>query len=97
VKITTNSPELTERRIGECVSAVLGTQHLRRATAYISPTLVIKASAQRRYRKNERSITMLVTVGKPNFAEQRFIRVCQRAGMCFPLKQIQLKFWPKKS
>jgi hypothetical protein len=96
VKITTSNPELTERRIGECVSAVLGDSNMRRATAYISPTLTIKASAQRRYRKNEKSVTVLVTVGKPNFEQRRFIRVCQKAGMCFPLRQISWKFWPKK-
>lgn len=96
MNITTKNPELAERRTGECVSAVLGTKNLRRATAYISPKLVIKASAQRRYRGNEAFVTVLVTVGRPNFAERRFIKVCQRAGMCFPLKQLQLKFWPAK-
>jgi hypothetical protein len=95
MNIQTTNPELTERRIGECVSAVLG-MNLRKATAYISPSLTIKASAQRRYRKNEPSCTLLVTIGKPNFLERRFIKVCQKAGMAFPLKQIQWKHWPKK-
>lgn len=96
MNIQTNNPELTERRIGECVSAVLGTKNLRRATAFISPALTIKATAQRREDKREKSRTLLVTVGTPNFVERRFIRVCQKAGMCFPLRQVQLKFWPKK-
>jgi hypothetical protein len=95
VNIQTTNPELTERRIGECVSDVLG-MNLRRATAYISPKLTIKATAQRRYRKNEKSATLLVTIGSPNFIERRFIKVCQKAGMCFPLKQVQWKHWPKR-
>ena len=91
MKITTNNHELTERRIGECVSLVLEMPNLRRATAYISPSLTVKATAQRRRDKRATRITTLVTVGKPNFVERRFIRICQKAGMCFPIRNIQLK------
>jgi hypothetical protein len=96
MNLTTENIEVTNRKIGECVADVLGGT-VRRATAYISPKLTIKATAQRKQRKSgDKSVTMLVTVGAPNFAERRFIKVCQKAGMCFPLRQIQWKFWPKK-
>ena len=55
-----------------------------------------KATAQQRISKRARYATMLVTVGAPNFLERRFIRVCQKAGMCFPLRQVQLKYWSKR-
>jgi hypothetical protein len=87
--------EYTMRRLGEAVGDVL-CGSARRATAYISPTLTIKATAQRRQDGRDKSATALVTIGKPNFVERRFIRVCQKAGMAFPLRQIQWKDWPKK-
>ena len=96
MKLSTTNTDLTERKIGECVNDVLNGANIRRATAFISSTLTIKATAQHRFRKNERSSTMLVTVGRPNFVERRFIRICQKAGVCFPLRQIQWKHWTKK-
>lgn len=96
MKLTTTNLDLTERKIGECVSSVLGIANMRRATAYISETLTIKATAQRRMDKRSRSNTVLVTVGAPNFAERRFIRVCKKAGCAFPLRQVQFKYWGKK-
>lgn len=89
--------EYAMRKLGEAVGDVVCQSHIRRATAFISPTLTMKATAQRKQDKRARSATVLVTVGAPNFVERRFIRVCQKAGMAFPLNQIQWKFWPKKS
>lgn len=87
--------EYAMRKLGECVGDVAyGT--VRKATAFISPTLTIKATAQRRQDKRSKSVTVLVTAGAPNFLERRFIKVCQKAGMAFPLRQIQWKLWPKK-
>lgn len=87
--------EYAMRKLGLAVGDVITSTNIRRATAYISPTLTMKATAQRRQDGRDKSATVLVTVGKPNFVERRFIRVCQKAGMCFPLQQIQWKFWPK--
>jgi hypothetical protein len=87
--------EYAMRKLGEAIGDVAyGTA--RRATAYISPTLTMKATAQRKQDKRARYSTVLVTVGTPNFVERRFIKVCQKAGMCFPLNQIQWRAWPKK-
>lgn len=88
--------QTTQKKIGQCVQDVLTIKNCRRATAYMSPTLTIKATAQRRQDKRAKTSTVLVTIGKPNFLERRFIRVCQKAGCVFPLNQIQWKFWPKK-
>lgn len=96
VNINTESSAITERRIGECVADVLGIPNLRRATAYISDKLTIKATAQRRTDKRNKSVTVLVTVGRPNFLERKFIKVCKDAGCAFPLRQVQHKFWKKK-
>ena len=88
--------EYAMRKLGEAVGDVIAGSNVRRATAFISPTLTMKATAQRRQDKRSKSSTVLVTVGAPNFLERRFIRVCQKAGMAFPLKQVQLRYWPVK-
>lgn len=88
--------EYAMKKLGQAVGDVLTSPNCRRATAYISPKLTIKATAQRRPDGRDKSATCLVTVGTPNFVERRFIKVCQKAGMAFPLNQIQWKFWPKK-
>jgi hypothetical protein len=88
--------EYAQRKLGECVGDVICSDNVRKAIAYISPTLTIKATAQRRNDRRAKSATVLVTVGKPNFAERRHIKVCQKAGMCFPLNHIEWKNWPNK-
>lgn len=88
--------EYAMKKLGEAVGDVLVMRNCRRATAFITPKLTIKATAQRRQDGRDKSATCLVTVGRPNFLERRFIKVCQKAGMAFPLNQIQWKFWPKK-
>lgn len=88
--------EYAMRKLGEAVGDVIMGSNVRRATAFISPTLTMKATAQRRSDRRHQHATVLVTVGRPNFIERRFIRVCQKSGMAFPLRQIQWKHWPKK-
>lgn len=85
-----------QAKIGQCVQDVLSVKNCRRATAYLSDKLTVKATAQRRIDKRDKSATILVTVGQPNFIERRFIRICKKAGMAFPLQQIQWKHWPAK-
>ena len=69
---------------------------VRRATIYLSPKLTAKATRQRRYNKRDTRETFLVTVGVPNYAEQIFIKLCKKAKEPFPVKKVQLRFWPKK-
>jgi hypothetical protein len=67
-----------------------------KATKYLSPKLVIKATRRDRPSKRERSVSVVVTIGIPNYRERDFIKKCQRAGESFPVKRIQFQFWPKK-
>lgn len=88
--------EYAMRKLGEAVGDVVTGRNVRRATAFISPTFTMKASAQRRQDKRAKSATVLVTVGAPNFSERRFIRACQKSGVVFPVTGIQWKLWPKR-
>ena len=65
----------------------------RRVTKYLSPTLVVKATAFHKDRKGARSRTIAVTIGKPNYAERAFISVCDKAGEPFPVAKCQTKDW----
>lgn len=87
---------LIERKAGEVIDLILFTKNLRKATAYLSETYVIKATHQFRPMKHDRGNTLLVTCGKPNFLERRYIRLCKKAGVAFPLKQIHLEWYEKR-
>ena len=62
------------------------------ATKYFSEQEVVRA-VRRRYKgkikKND--IYIIFKIGKPNFAERKFIKLCKKSGEPFPIKKIQLK------
>lgn len=68
----------------------------RKATAYISDSMVATATARHRPDGRAKRTEFVVKLGAPNFLERRFIKACKKVGVCFPLRQVQLKWWPKK-
>lgn len=78
----------------KAVEALVHDRSLKRATVYLDPKLVVKATRQRKYDAREKAKTILVTIGRPNYLERKFVAQCKKAGMAFPLKQVQLKAWP---
>lgn len=66
----------------------------RRATLYVAPDYVITACLQNRPRKRDKRHTIILKIGRPNFRERAFIKACQKAGEPFPVKKVQLKFYP---
>lgn len=79
------------------IAAVLQ-PNIYRATKFISPTLVIKATRRRFKGKLQngraKQETILLTIGKPNYLERHFIKLCRQAREPFPIKAIQLKLVP---
>ena len=71
-------------------------RNVRKATKYVLPNLTIKATRQKKPDGRDRQETFIVTIGKPNYLERKFIKACIKAKEPFPIKKIQLKFWPKK-
>ena len=69
---------------------------VRRATVYLSSDLVVKFSRLRPRSLRDRSETLVFTVGKPNYRERLFVKMCVKAGEPFPVKKVQLTPWPKK-
>lgn len=70
-----------------------GCKPTRRATLYVGPDYVISACLQNKPDKRSRRHTIILKIGRPNFKEREFIRLCQRAGEPFPVKKIQIKFY----
>ena len=66
---------------------------VRRATKYISPTCTVKATRQHKPDGRKRSVTIILTIGAPNYAERAFIAACKKAGETFPVRKVQLKAW----
>lgn len=72
-----------------------------KATKFVSPKLIIRATRSRyrgRLTRKGDNIDITLTIGRPNYAEREFIKVCQKANEPFPLKKVQLKLYnpPKK-
>ena len=83
-----------DRVIDALLTPRAGTKATRRVTFYIAPDYVISACFQNRMRKSDRRHTIIVKIGKPNFREREFICSCQNAKEPFPVKKLQLKFYP---
>lgn len=65
------------------------------AVRYISPKFRIKAT-----RRLNGSLALggeiVLSFGRPNFLERIFVKQCIKADVPFPVRKIQLRFWPKR-
>lgn len=65
----------------------------KKATKYLNERQIIRAVRKTYGGKFGRgNIEVTLTIGKPNYVEREFIKLCKKAGEKFPLKQVQLKF-----
>ena len=62
-----------------------------RATLFLGEQLVVKATRPHKYIKRSRGDTILLTVGKPNYKERKFIKLCKKAGEPVPVRRIQIE------
>lgn len=76
------------------LSTVVSDSDVKRATKYISDKLVVRAT-RRLYKKypNRKTdnIEIHVTIGRPNYVEREFIKLCKRANESFPIKRVIVK------
>ena len=67
----------------------------RRATKYLSEREVVKMTRRvyklRKGRPLKSPLEVVLTRGRPNYAEREFIRKCKKAGEPFPVRKIQLR------
>lgn len=67
----------------------------RKATVFVSESQIVRATLPRRYSKRDRSTTLLVTIGKPAFAERELLKRAAKKGISLKGK-LHLTDWPKK-
>ena len=86
-----------ERAISQVASVILR-YDIKRATKYLLPNYTVKATVQGNPDGRSRQRTILVTYGRPNYVEERFIKLAKKAGEPFPVKKVQMKnFTGKKA
>ena len=68
----------------------------KKATKYFSANEVIKATYHGKRYARARAHHVVVTVGKPNYAERAFIKKAIRAGEPFPIRKIQIHIPAKR-
>lgn len=68
---------------------------LRSAVKYVSPQLRAKATKRFKTSAASKGMEIVVTVGKPNWSERKFVKQCELAGEKFPVQRLQMSWWPK--
>lgn len=69
-----------------------------RATKYIAPNHIVRAT-RKSYKYHggpKENYEIMLTIGKPNFAEREFVKRCKKANEPFPVKKVQLRFPMKR-
>ncbi len=82
--------------LGRIITTLID-QDAKKVTAFLSPLLTVKASRRLcdgKIHRRARTIDVVVTIGKPNYQERRFIKDYQRAGEPFPVKRLQITMPP---
>ena len=86
--------KITRSSIARVTEAVLEAG-FKMATVYLAPDLIVRCTATHKPDRRYRQTTVVLTAGKPNFRECKFIAACKKAGEPFPVRKMQLKHWPK--
>jgi len=87
--------EITEEGVSLAVFSLLQNK-ARKATVYRSEKQVVTATRRHKPDARSRTIEICVKLGAPNYRERQFIKACKKAHEPFPVRKVQLKFWPKK-
>ena len=64
---------------------------IKRTTKIISARLIVRAT-----RRHPRANEFVLKIGSPNYLERDFIKLCTKAGEPYPIKNVQIKYYPKK-
>jgi hypothetical protein len=88
--------KIPRNAVARVVEAIMETPDLKRATLYLDDRTVVKATRIHKVYACERSHSLVLTYGKPNYAERKFIALCKKAGEPLPVRKIQLKWYPVK-
>ena len=77
--------------VARVINLVLSDSSVKKASYIISPVLTITGTRRCKTRKNDRTVEMVLTIGKPNFANRQFIKLAKASGEPFPIKKIRFQ------
>ena len=84
------------RVIASVFETLLSDRSHRSCVAYVAHNLVVRATRHGKPDPRISRLYIMVTLGRPNFAERKFIKLLKKSGEHFPVRKIQIKFFPKK-
>lgn len=84
--------ELAAKSFQVMMQCLLLVPKLKKATKYLHPKLVVKATRIGKFDARMKTVEFKVTVGAPNYQERKFIKLCEKAGEKFPIRKVQLKY-----
>ncbi len=78
----------------QVIEAVVNDSNVKRAVKYISPKMIARATRTGKKAVRSGNIEITLTIGKPNYLEREFIKLCNKAKEPYPIKIVQLKMFP---
>jgi hypothetical protein len=75
---------------------VMVDNRVHKAVKYVSEKSTIKVTRIGKPDKRGMRLDFRVTMGVPNYLERKFIKDCKKVGESFPVKKIQIKYYPVK-
>lgn len=83
--------------VAEVVRTVINAK-AHKATKYLSDREIVRATRRlvRGKIPNSKNIELILTIGRPNYAERKFIKLCKKASEPFPVRKVQVKPAPKR-
>jgi len=84
--------------INQTIEGLLRTDSWK-ATKYLSPRLVIRATRIRtrgRFRDLDNDTRVVLSIGRPNYLEREFIIRAAYVGKAFPVKRLQFRALPRR-
>ena len=88
--------KVPRNQVARVVETLLECPDLKQASVFLSPDTCIKATRIYKYDGRKGNEDIRLTIGKPNYLARRFVKACQKAGEPFPIRKVQLKWWPRK-
>lgn len=67
-----------------------------KATKFVSPRLIVRATRTKNSFGKRENIEMTLTIGRPNFAEREYIKESIKAKEKFPLEGVVIKIYNPK-
>lgn len=87
--------EIDAREIGNVTAALLVSK-CKSAIKYIDEKTIVRATWRNKPSNKNNREEIVITVGNPNYLERAFIKKLKIVGEKFPIRKIQLKFYPEK-